>query len=452
MNTEINNLNSYLSKKIGLEIDEKHKQYALKFIKENIKGFNIDFSDTSEQLQNLINKITINETYFFRDKNHIEFIKKLFGQLLEKSQKGLKNSFTIWSLGCSSGEEPYTMAILLDSMGLYNLNNLKIRIYGFDINTNFLDIARRGEYSSWSFRGMDNSFKDYFECYDNDKYLLKENIIKKVNFRRFNIKEDIFSESITDNYGIPDLILCRNILMYFNKADIKKIVNSMADYISADGYIIPGVHELNLFKSEKLTVKHTDNTFVLTKKTAEKENILNHKQINKIKIIKKETVNTSIYIPAIKPEIQKTKPSSINLIKDDLEYDKKLSDILNIIHTEKYLEALEQCNKLLIYRKDDYMLYYIKSYIYFLRKDIYKALDNIEKACFLNSNSALIHYSFSNILLTKKIDQKVLSHLTKALRLVDNEEERFLKITGIKKDELKDCINMTLEYLGAKDE
>ncbi|MBC7473973.1 MAG: hypothetical protein H7263_06745, partial [Candidatus Sericytochromatia bacterium] len=152
MMIDINKFSEYLHNKIGIIIDSKNIHHVKDFIQKNTAKkeisdqIEISFDDFFEPkiLELLINKLTINETYFFRDSTHIDFIKDFVKQNISK--KGL----IIWSMGCSSGEEAYTIALILKDMGILDQKNIPIKIYGFDINTNFLEMARKSIYSSWS--------------------------------------------------------------------------------------------------------------------------------------------------------------------------------------------------------------------------------------------------------------------------------------------------------------
>jgi chemotaxis protein methyltransferase CheR len=195
------------------------------------------------QIEVLASRLTVGETYFFRDR-------KVFGALEELALPELirrhsrERRLRLWSAGCATGEEPYSLAILLRRL-LPGFKEWKITILATDINPRFLERAREGVYSSWSFRDCPSWLSDrYFVPDPRGSLRLNEEIKKMVTFSYHNLAEDTYP-AITNNTAGLDLILCRNVLMYFSKASRRRVAAKMFRCLVEGGYLFVGPSELS---------------------------------------------------------------------------------------------------------------------------------------------------------------------------------------------------------------
>jgi chemotaxis protein methyltransferase CheR len=180
---------------------------------------------TSQRLQLLVKYMTVGETYFLRDTRSFEVLEEILPNIL--ASKGTEKVLNIWSAGCCTGEEPYSIAILMKRLH-YQLNGWKISIYGTDINEHFLDLARKGLYGEWSFRQSPPWLKDYFNKMKNGKYKINSDIQSMVNFKNLNLISPIFPSEMKN----MDFIFCRNVLMYFDTNQIKSIISKFSNCLS----------------------------------------------------------------------------------------------------------------------------------------------------------------------------------------------------------------------------
>lgn len=160
-----------------------------------------------EDYNKLANVLTIGETYFFRDKKLFDVLRtNIIPNIIE--EKRHNKTIIFWSSGCSTGEEAYSIAILLKEL-LIDFNEWNIKIIATDINSNSLMKARKAIYGEWSFRETDINFKGkYFEMVEPNQYKLKEEIKKCVTFSYLNLADKIYT---IDNKLIQnvDIIFCR---------------------------------------------------------------------------------------------------------------------------------------------------------------------------------------------------------------------------------------------------
>lgn len=161
---------------------------------------------SDEDYKDLANCLTIGETYFFRDKKMFDVLRKTVIPNIIDSKRESK-TITFWSSGCSTGEEAYSIAILMKELML-DFNKWNINIIGTDINLNSLSKAKEAIYGEWSFRETDVSFKNkYFDIIKSNRYKLKDEIKKCVKFNYLNLADEMYT---IDNKLIKevDIILC----------------------------------------------------------------------------------------------------------------------------------------------------------------------------------------------------------------------------------------------------
>ncbi|MBI5195578.1 MAG: protein-glutamate O-methyltransferase CheR [Nitrospirae bacterium] len=212
-----------------------------------------------DEIQNIMDILTVNETYFFRGESQLKaFIDEIIPELKEKNKD--KKKISIWSAGCATGEEPYTFAMLLLEKG--GFDGWDIRIVGSDISQRALQVARRGIYKKNSFRSTEYYFiKKYFHNEADDTYSISDSVRKLVVFNYVNLF-DPFKVRLV---GKMDLIFCRNVLIYFDDAARKKVIENFYNSLVYGGYMVLGHTESLIKLSTAFSLKHFSNDMVYQK-------------------------------------------------------------------------------------------------------------------------------------------------------------------------------------------
>lgn len=216
-----------------------------------------------EELKNIYNLITINETYFFRFEKQLDvFAKKLFPSLIEERKTAGTKRVKIWSAASSSGEEIYSIAMILKE----NLNNTlslwQIDLFGTDISQRILKAAEEGLYGGNSFRGnVSNYYKTKYFTQDNGKLRVNDDLKKMTNFYYLNLND---ISSIQRNRGV-DFLFCRNVLIYFDNEVKKRVVRGFYDTLNHGGYLFLGEAESLHGISSAFKVEHFPGVFVYKK-------------------------------------------------------------------------------------------------------------------------------------------------------------------------------------------
>jgi chemotaxis protein methyltransferase CheR len=207
----------------------------------------------------LIELITVNETYFFREENFLEEFQKVI--LPQYKDRTPDNPLRIWCAACSSGEEPYTLGMLVKETGLFRQG--AVQIIASDINKKVLEKAKGGLYkkNSFAFRKMpEGMLEKYFESLE-EEYKVMDSIRNMVDFRYMNLLD----KNIVGKVEKSDIIVCRNVLIYFDAKAIQKIVNSFYDILKPGGYLLLGHAETITGMNTRFETIYTPSIFYYRK-------------------------------------------------------------------------------------------------------------------------------------------------------------------------------------------
>ncbi len=260
----ISRLSDFINLKIGLYFPEnrwKELKRSMNAVARDFAG-KYDIADdpvscaewllsspaTQEQLDILAKHLTIGETYFFRDKNLFQTLRQNILPELIAGCRETGKPLRIWSAGCCTGEEPYSIAILADQM----MPERNITILATDLNTLFLRKAEQGIYTRWSFRDTPEwIIQKYFIRTDEKYFEISPYLKKMVRFSQLNLVDDIYPSVINSTHTM-DIIFCRNVLMYFESDQRAEIIGRFFRSLSEKGWLIfspsetPGVRHPGL--------------------------------------------------------------------------------------------------------------------------------------------------------------------------------------------------------------
>jgi chemotaxis protein methyltransferase CheR len=273
MNKIDNTIYSFFQNKFGFHFDEDKKNRLERLLTIRMKKNGLtneqDYlkllcskSGDSER-QFMIAAFTVGETYFFRNSYHWKALKnKILPQIIKRKLHCDNKSLRIWSAACSSGEESYTIAMVI-SENIPFYQNWQIEILATDINESSLTKARTGRYTENAFRETPDDYKEKFFSRTKGGYEVHNKYKQMIRFEQFNlIRKDCFPK----HYSCFDIIFCRNVLMYFSSAIATNIVSSMYNALNNDGYLFLGHTEGPLTKKFNFKPLSFYNSFVYQKK------------------------------------------------------------------------------------------------------------------------------------------------------------------------------------------
>ncbi|HSQ78781.1 MAG TPA: protein-glutamate O-methyltransferase CheR [Nitrospirota bacterium] len=252
-------------------LSRRLEQHRLKNFEEYYHFLRYD-RKREEELTILVDNLTTNETYFFRESPQLRaFSEEILPELRQTLAD--RKTLRIWSAGCSTGEEPYTIAILLLEAGEW-WRDWQVEILGSDINQRVLHTARKGVYKKSAHRATNpEMLSKYFIEEEKGNYRIIDKVRGLVSFSSLNLL-DPFKTSLISNV---DVIFCRNVIIYFDKEAKKKVISSFHEKLRAGGYLLLGHSESLINISNAFQLRTLKNDMVYQKPLRGKIEIANSK-------------------------------------------------------------------------------------------------------------------------------------------------------------------------------
>jgi chemotaxis protein methyltransferase CheR len=250
--SEFIQLTEYIKKNYGINLTQKKHiiegRLSNLIIKNGFDSFSnylrCVFDDASgKELNSLINKLTTNHTFFMRESNHFEYFKDIVLPYLEVSCK--TKDLRIWSAGCSSGEEPYTLAMIIKEYFGEKKSMWDTKILATDISERVLEIAKKGIYTDEAVKTIPKFWGlKYFNNVEGKNYQVSDQVRNEIIFRKFNLMNKVFP--FKQKFHV---IFCRNVMIYFEPNTKMELINKFYDMTEPGGYLFIG-HSESLNKDE----------------------------------------------------------------------------------------------------------------------------------------------------------------------------------------------------------
>ncbi len=433
---------------------------------------------STNQAKILAMYITIGETYFFRDPIFFQILqKKILPGLLDLKSVD-HPCVKIWHAGCSTGEEPYSIAMLLRET-IHDLDRWRLTIIATDFNLNSLGKAQKGIYSQWSFRTKISFIKKYFDCINGNEYRIKSDVSRMVKFSYLNLVDEFYSGS-DHKYADMDIIFCRNVLMYFSRKQAKKVIDRFYRSLSEGGYLVLGPCESRIAQDSNFQAISFNNTIVFKKET-ELSRSTNLRIDRRPDYCVQVGTYSSPVVAASPPlalsvvDTQEPRPSVSVLYKDAVAHYKRgnyqkaverLSKCLQapiLAENEKagltigvmmmlarisanqgeMMEALQWCHRLEQEDKLNPASRFFHAVIFLENGEVEKAIKKLQDAIYLDQDFILAYYLLGNQLLLLDKEQTAYRYFNTALILLGKVDKDVLlpESDGLPAGRLQEVIN-----------
>lgn len=394
-----------------------------------------------EEFRELLNLITINETHFFRGKSQFEALRKVVLPDIIKHKEKVDRSIRIWSAGCATGEEPYSIAITLLET-LKEPETWRIEIFASDISRRTLATGKKGIYSARSLRDTDATIiKKYFRKEDGDKYSLDEKVKKMVSFSYHNLIKEPYP--FASPLGGWDIIFCRNVTIYFKIESVRQVLDNFYKALNDDGYLFIGYAEMLYQISDKFAPLELEGAFVyhkrptrVTVKPVEKAPLA---ELKEIRLREREVMRTkersvaeealggrkeegeshyqSAYKYYKKEDFEKAQSELIKAIRlnpDNVKAHLLLGNIY--VNQERYDQAEEEIRQVL--KRDIFLpeAYFLLGVVFEKRDLIDEAIRELKKAIYLDKDFALAHLNLARIYRARKMTKEAVRAYQNAMR------------------------------------
>jgi chemotaxis protein methyltransferase CheR len=278
--SELKLLQTLVYQECGMHFDERRTHFLQDRLHRRLKECQMDSfysyyrllisTNGKEELARLLENLTVNETSFFRNKAQLDlFHKFILEDLLHKKQGRRDYTIRIWSAGCSTGQEPYTLAMLIcDALAYYQLRNSlpltdvspkplvpppwRVEITASDISYSVLRSGQEAIYTESQMASVDYSYRLRYFDKVGDRYAVKKAMKELVHFDFHNLKTEFLPKR-------NDIIFCRNVMMYFDEAEQKRLVEKFYRCLNPEGYVFVGHAESLLGLTDKFTMVHRNS-------------------------------------------------------------------------------------------------------------------------------------------------------------------------------------------------
>lgn len=362
----------------------------------------------SIELESLANHLTVGETYFLRDKRALEILgERVLPELANAATSA--DEVTIWSAGCSTGEEPYSIAMVLDRMGARSRNH--IRIIGTDINTGALKKAFQGAYGDWSFRGSPGWVKNtYFQQTPGHLWSILPDIKKAVTFRSLNLMQDSYLSCLGMNPA--DVIFCRNVLMYFTPNAMREALDRLYQSLAPDGWLVVSPAETSCDLFHKFTSVNFGGVTFYKKPAARKVALPVEVGYPGIPDVPLHTFTSTSLQPTIKDhqaegelknnvEMESNATSGASDPPKGLEPEDALLLARTFANEGRLAEAILWCDQAIAADKMVAAAHYLKATIHQEQGFLEEALLCLRQAVYVHPHFVLGHFALANLALRR---------------------------------------------------
>ena len=288
-----------------------------------------------DELEKIIERATINETYFFREPNHF---RALANHILPGLVRRRRTAVTLWSAGCSTGEEAYSIAMTAHRIQ-HQLKGVTVRVLGTDVSARAIERARTGTYTRHSFRGVSELDLQTYFIRRPRNFEVKPEIIEMCDFRVMNLLDDT-----GDRYfeGL-DVIFCRNVSIYFREPTIRRLNERLTASLRAGGYLIFGASETLQHQDPRLELVELEGCFVY-RKGASPPPLKRRRTTGSVKREKTSGQFLRILVPDALPPVSTPdpQPSSSRTPRQSAEQtEQRFQQALSLIREERFEKATE---------------------------------------------------------------------------------------------------------------
>ncbi len=248
---EFRNLRDFIYEQSGIYVADNRKYLLENRLANRIKELNLkDYGEyynylrydpgRRREMTKLYEVVTTNETSFFRNPPQLKvFQEKVLAEVIEKQRKKNQKRLHIWSAGCSTGEEPYTIAIILLETLKSEIMSWNVRITANDLSEAVLQSARKGLYNDYALRTTPKEVVKKYFTEEGGKYKIKPEAKRLVSFGQINLSDRAALKRIEKS----QIVFCRNVIIYFDEAMKKQVISSYYDNLLPEGYLLIGHSE-----------------------------------------------------------------------------------------------------------------------------------------------------------------------------------------------------------------
>ena len=408
---------------------------------------------TKAQVEILASSLTVGETYFFRERKSFEILTDHVLPALIRSRPGHERRLRVWSAACCTGEEPYSVAILLHQT-IADLKDWNLTILATDINPRFLRKAAAGVYGRWSFRDTPGWISDrYFKKTADGHFEIVPEIKRMVSFAHLNLVEDVYP-SLTNGTNAMDVIFCRNVLMYFSPRQVGKVIQKLYRAQAEGGWLVVSPSESShvyrpyltinfpgviLYRRDGSETPSTDAASVENESLASEQASGAEPAASLQEMVAEPPEGQTPADPIQQSETADPGPTSYTeaaalyeqgryaeateRLMKSVSGSSPQAQVFNLLaralaNQGKLAEALDWCDQGIAADKLDPSAHYLRAIVLQEQGAVENAIDSLQRALYLKQDFVLAHFALANLARRGGKIKTADKHLTNALELL----------------------------------
>jgi chemotaxis protein methyltransferase CheR len=420
---------------------------------------------TRQRIEILASHLTVGETYFFRENRSLEVLENHILPELVRARRGQGRRLRIWSAGCASGEEAYTLAILLHRL-IPDIKDWRIHLLATDINAKALQKAGRGLYGKWSFRSTSPEITARYFLRRERGWEILPFLKDLVTFEYFNLVEDPYPALVSQTNAM-DLILCRNVLMYFSAAQSRKVLKNLSSSLVEGGWLLVSLTETSHVRFSPLVVVNFPEATVYRKDSQASD------QPEFVKTCPVFQPTSSLADQAIKPPVfpaalepapppasqaetprpeRPPEPPIVAASRPEVAGppDDRVRDMIgsarNCANLGDLAGALSWSEQALAVDRLNPAWHYLRAAILQEQDAVAEAILSLRKAVYLDQDFVMAHFALGNLALRQGNTRAAHKHFDNVLLLLDNypPEEPLPESEGLTSARLKEIVLATI--------
>lgn len=347
------------------------------------------------ELEKLLPYVTVNETYFFRNALHFEALRDhILAKLTRENRNGV---IKIWSAGCSTGEEPYSIAMAVLDI-IQDGKDIQTEILGTDLDKEAISKAIQGSYKKRSLRAMEDKYKDRYFSVNDSRIEIDKRLKDMVQFSCFNLMDATYPKP---SQGCWDIIFCRNVIIYLDGGSARYVTDMFEKVLDDNGYLFLGDSETLDGLSDAFSPVNIGDTFVYVKKRNDAVITKDEKRaIGIAKISQKKTSGHKQYKANFAKQGDRLKkPETLHQTKDEESKQEDVRSYLlagkNYANQGAYERAVDELKKSV--KLDPLLMesHYLLGVTYQTLGQISKAIEEYKRCVFIDRDCALPHFNLA---------------------------------------------------------
>ena len=406
---------------------------------------------TREQIEMLASHLTVAETYFWREPQVFEALRDQILPALIHQREQSNKRLRIWSAGCATGEEAYSITIVLRQL-IPDLKNWNITLLATDINPHILRRAATGVYGEWSFRNAPPGLKEEFFSHTADgKFQILPEIRRMVTFAYLNLAEDVYP-SPTNNTNAMDLIFCRNVLMYFVTERARLVGQHFFQCLLENGWLIVSSSELSQHVFAQFAPIRFPGAIVYRREatTSRPSAMLSDASAQTLSVQPPAqaapTIADATPQPLAHPRERPRSAETGETAKAETSPDVTPA-ILALANQGELGEALSACEQALTVDKLNPGLHYLGAIILQELNQVDTAMAALRRALYLDPNFVLAHFTLGNLSMRQGNTMAARKSFTNVLSLLSayDSDDLLPEADGLTTGRLREIVRATLQ-------